>query len=315
MSSTLWRRVFLALYLLVMSAASLFILGRTFAAGEMVQIDDQEAVMRRRTSSVLTRLTIDDPCWPAVEITGRELLFSLTQQMNAIPRVKGQFPGEAPGKLSGQMAFADGTQEDFSISTVLTIGQRVYYSPEAQTQLENIRQLLASHLYTLENLASFFYPRQLVTLSDGEASLALSSESMGLLRRAIEEGALVEDSQEVEQLVGGPPPGTPSRCAVRRGWTSCGWWSMPTNPSRSTTPIPPGSPFSSALAGSWSPSARSCWRRDKFRPLSSRWVESWGGDGGFVSTQNLPAHRGNREYEDVRCCPLPAGCSPRRVPE
>ena len=178
MSSTLWRRVFLALYLLVMSAASLFILGRTFAAGEMVQIDDQEAVMRRRTSSVLTRLTIDDPCWPAVEITGRELLFSLTQQMNAIPRVKGQFPGEAPGKLSGQMAFADGTQEDFSISTVLTIGQRVYYSPEAQTQLENIRQLLASHLYTLENLASFFYPSQLVTLSDGEASLALSSESM-----------------------------------------------------------------------------------------------------------------------------------------
>ncbi len=206
MSSTLWRRVFLALYLLVMRAASLFIQGRTFAAGEMVQIDDQEAVMRRRTSSVLTRLTIDDPCWPAVEITGRELLFSLTQQMNAIPRVKGQFPGEAPGKLSGQMAFADGTQEDFSISTVLTIGQRVYYSPEAQTQLENIRQLLASHLYTLENLASFFYPRQLVTLSDGEASLALSSESMGLLRRAIEEGALVEDSQEVEQLVGGPPP-------------------------------------------------------------------------------------------------------------
>ena len=100
------------------------------------------------------------------------------------------------------MAFADGTQEDFSISTVLTIGQRVYYSPEAQTQLENIRQLLASHLYTLENLASFFYPSQLVTISDGEAS----SESMGLLRRAIEEGALVEDSQEVEQLVGGPPP-------------------------------------------------------------------------------------------------------------
>ena len=75
----------------------------------------------------------------SMEITGRELLFSLTQQMNAIPRVKGQFPGEAPGKLSGQMAFADGTQEDFSISTVLTIGQRVYYSPEAQTQLENIR--------------------------------------------------------------------------------------------------------------------------------------------------------------------------------
>ncbi len=291
MSSTLWRRVFLALYLLVMSAASLFILGRTFAAGEMVQIDDQEAVMRRRTSSVLTRLTIDDPCWPAVEITGRELLFSLTQQMNAIPRVKGQFPGEAPGKLSGQMAFADGTQEDFSISTVLTIGQRVYYSPEAQTQLENIRQLLASHLYTLENLASFFYPRQLVTLSDGEASLALSSESMGLLRRAIEEGALVEDSQEVEQLVGGPPPRYTIQVRSPEGLDQL------------------------RLVVSWSPSARSCWRRDKFRPLSSRWVESWGGDGGFVSTQNLPAHRGNREYEDVRCCPLPAGCSPRRVPE
>lgn len=206
MSSNLRRRVLLTLYLLAMAAASLFILGRTFASGEMVQIDDQEAVMRRRTSSVLTRLTIDDPCWPAVEITDHEFLFSLTQQMNSIPRVKGQFPGEAPGKLSGQMTFAGGTQEDFSISTVLTVGQRVYYSPEAQTQLENIRLALASRLYTLGNLASFFYSGQQVILSDGEAALSLSPENMGLLRGAIEGGELVEDAQEADQLVGGPPP-------------------------------------------------------------------------------------------------------------
>ena len=50
MSSTLWRRVFLAVYMLVMVAASLWIVGRAFAPGSMVQIHDQEAVMRRRTS-------------------------------------------------------------------------------------------------------------------------------------------------------------------------------------------------------------------------------------------------------------------------
>ena len=96
MSSTLWRRVFLAVYMLVMVAASLWIVGRAFAPGSMVQIHDQEAVMRRRTSNVLTSLTISDPCWPDVTITDQDFLFALGQQMSAIPRVSGQFPGEAP---------------------------------------------------------------------------------------------------------------------------------------------------------------------------------------------------------------------------
>ena len=34
----LWRRVFLAVYMLVMVAASLWIVGRAFAPGSMVQI-------------------------------------------------------------------------------------------------------------------------------------------------------------------------------------------------------------------------------------------------------------------------------------
>ena len=120
MSSTLWRRVFLAVYMLVMVAASLWIVGRAFAPGSMVQIHDQEAVMRRRTSNVLTSLTISDPCWPDVTITDQDFLFALGQQMSAIPRVSGQFPGEAPGKITGTMIFADGSQEEFAAGTSTT---------------------------------------------------------------------------------------------------------------------------------------------------------------------------------------------------
>lgn len=205
MSSTLRRRVFLTIYLAAMAAASIFLLVRAFSSGEMVQIDDQEAVMRRRTSSVLTALSIDDPCWPEVTISDHLLLFSLSQQINSVPRVKGQFPGEAPGKLSGRMTFASGEEEPFSISTVLTIGQTVYYSPEAQAALEEIRSTLASQLYTLESLGSFFHPDRQVTLSDGENTLLLPPESMEPLRGVIEGGALVEDFEEIDQLVGGPP--------------------------------------------------------------------------------------------------------------
>lgn len=203
MSSTLRRRAFLTAYLAVMAAASILLLTRAFSSGELVQIDDQEAVMRRRTASVLTALSIQDPCWPAVEVTDHELLFSLSQRINAIPRVRGEFPGEAPGKLSGRMSFANGQEDPFSISTVLTIGETVYYSPEAQSALEGIRTTLAGQLYTLENLGSFFHPDRQVTLTDGESSLLLSPESMGLLRQAIEGGTLVEDFEEV---MGGPPP-------------------------------------------------------------------------------------------------------------
>ena len=49
-------------------------------------------------------------------------------QMSAIPRVSGQFPGEAPGKITGTMIFADGSQEEFAAGTVLAIGRTVYYS-------------------------------------------------------------------------------------------------------------------------------------------------------------------------------------------
>ena len=208
MSSTLWRRVFLAVYMLVMVAASLWIVGRAFAPGSMVQIHDQEAVMRRRTSNVLTSLTISDPCWPDVTITDQDFLFALGQQMSAIPRVSGQFPGEAPGKITGTMIFADGSQEEFAAGTVLVIGRTVYYSPQSQEELEDIRTTLAAQLYTLQNLATFFAPGYHVTLSDEAGAILLSPEEMGLARRAILEGEQVEDLLEVSQglLAGDDPP-------------------------------------------------------------------------------------------------------------
>lgn len=206
MSSTLWRRVFLAVYMLVMVAASLWIVGRAFAPGSMVQIHDQEAVMRRRTSNVLTSLTISDPCWPDVTITDQDFLFALGQQMSAIPRVSGQFPGEAPGKITGTMIFADGSQEEFAAGTVLVIGRTVYYSPQSQEELEDIRTTLAAQLYTLQNLATFFAPGYHVTLSDEAGAILLSPEEMGLARRAILEGEQVEDLLEVSQTVGDRPP-------------------------------------------------------------------------------------------------------------
>lgn len=203
MDQTIQRRIFLGVYLTVMILASLFLLGRSFAPGELVQIDDREAVMRRRTSSVLTSLILRDPCWQDMEVVDHELLYSLSRQINSIPRVSGQFPGEAPGKLSGEMTFADGTQEKFSLGTVLTIGGVVHYSPEAETALSELRRTLAGQLYTLQNLGAFFQDGHWVVLSDGEASQDLSPEAAGLLRQAIEAGTPVED---FEEIIGGPAP-------------------------------------------------------------------------------------------------------------
>ena len=203
MDQTIRRRTFLGIYLTVMILASLFLLEQTFAPGEMVQIDDREAVMRRRTSSVITSLILRDPYWQDMEIIDHELLYSLSQRINSIPRVSGEFPGDAPGKLSGEVTFADGTHETFSLGTVLTIGDVTYYSPEAETALSEIHRTLAGQLYTLQNLGAFFQPGHRVTLSDGEISQELSPEAAGQLRQAIEAGTLVED---FEEILGGPTP-------------------------------------------------------------------------------------------------------------
>lgn len=206
MDQTIRRRTFLAVYLTVMILASFLLLRWTFAPGELVQIDDRDAVMRRKNFVPLTSLVIRDPCWPDMKITDGSVLYALGQQINSIPRAGGEFPGEAPGKLSGEMTFADGSQETFSVGTVLTIGGTVFYSPEAAEELQEIRSAIAAHLYTLQNLGSFFQPDHQVTLSDGDTSLDLSPEAMGLLRRVIEAGELVEDFEGVSVQDGGRPP-------------------------------------------------------------------------------------------------------------
>ena len=206
MDHTLRRRTFLGIYLTVMILASLFLLRQAFAPGEMVQIDDREAVMRRRTTSPLSSLTVRDPCWPDREITDREVLYLLSQRIASIPRASGPFPGEAPGKITGTMIFADGSQEEFAAGTVLVIGRTVYYSPQSQEELEDIRTTLAAQLYTLQNLATFFAPGYHVILSDEAGAILLSPEEMGLARRAILEGEQVEDLLEVSQTVGDRPP-------------------------------------------------------------------------------------------------------------
>ncbi len=203
MDHTLRRRTFLGIYLTVMILASLFLLRQAFAPGEMVQIDDREAVMRRRTTSPLSSLTVRDPCWPDREITDREVLYLLSQRIASIPRASGPFPGEAPGKLGVEMTFAGGDREPFTIGTFLTIGEVVYYSPEAEGELAELRAAIAGQLYTLPNLGSFFQPGRQVILSNGEAALELTPEAMELLRRAIEGGEPVE---EFEEILGGPAP-------------------------------------------------------------------------------------------------------------
>lgn len=205
-SPALWPRVSLAVYAVVMVALSAAIVAYLFAPSGMVQIDDQEAVMRRRTANVLTSLTIDSSCWPQVTITDPELLFVLGQRINAIPRVSGEYPGEAPGKVTGRMDFADGSREEFSVGTVLTIGQAVYYSRETQEELEAIRDGLAAQLYTLGNLASFFRTENQVTLSDETAAIPLAPEEAALVGQVIAEGELVEDLAEASETVGDRPP-------------------------------------------------------------------------------------------------------------
>jgi len=206
MSSTFWRRFFLTVYVLAMVAVSIFIIAYVFAPGEMVQIHDQEAVMRRRTSSLLTSLTIDDPHWTQVTITDQDFLLALGQKINSIPRVSGQYPGEAPGKITGTMVFASGDQEEFTVGTVLTIGRTVYYSPETQQELSEIYSTLASQLYTLQNLAAFFHPDNRIMLADESTSILLSPEEMDLIRGSVQGGELVEDLAEVSQTVGDRAP-------------------------------------------------------------------------------------------------------------
>lgn len=206
MASTLWRRVFLTVYVVSMLCISCFIVARAFDDGGLVLIDDQGAVMRRRAPSILTAVELEDPCWPRTVITDQDYLFLLSQRLQAIPQVSGPFPGEAPGKLVGRMTFAGGTQEDFTLSNALTIGPRVYYSPEVKEELESIRLSLAARLYTLSNLAAFFRPDSQVVLEDGAAAITLSPEAMELMRLAVEEGEVVEELTEVSETVGDRPP-------------------------------------------------------------------------------------------------------------
>lgn len=206
MDQTIRRRTFLAVYLTVMILASLLLLRWTLAPGELEQIDDREAVMRRRTFVPLTGLVVRDPCWPDMEVTDGVALYALGQRINAIPRAGGEFPGEAPGKLTGELSFADGTQAPFSVGTVLTIGETVYYSPEAAEELEEIREVIAGYLYTLPSLGSFFQPDHQVTLSDEKTSMGLSPEAMEQLRQTILAGALVEDFEGVTPQEGGRLP-------------------------------------------------------------------------------------------------------------
>ena len=201
MSSPLLRRIILTAYVAVMVLASLFIISRTFSDGDMVQIDDREAVMRRRTTGVLVSLTVDDPVWEPVTISDQEYLFNLSQQINALPRVEGQFPGEGQEKLSGVMEFANGSREEYSISTVLTIGQTVYYSDEVEEALQKIRQDLAARLYTPGNLSHLLSAGPGVILENGSLSAALSSEETGRLCQAVQAGEVVENPQEVSQTV------------------------------------------------------------------------------------------------------------------
>lgn len=206
MASTLWRRVILTVYVVSMVIVSCFIVGRTFDDGGVVYIDDQEAVMRRRSPGILTSVVLEDPCWPRTVITDPDYLFLLSQRVRAIPRVSGSFPGEAPGKITGRVTFAGGADEAFSLSNALTIGRMVFYGAEFQEELESIRLSLAGRLYTLQNLAAFFWPDNQVVLDDGSSAIALTPEAMELMRRAIEEGEVVEDLDDVSQTVGGRPP-------------------------------------------------------------------------------------------------------------
>ena len=201
MSSTHLRRLIAAAYVAAMVLASAFILSRGFAHSEMVQIDDREAVMRRRTAGVITTLTVDDPVWDPVIITDPEYLFDLSQELNSLPRVEGQFPGESLEKLSGVMEFADGSREEYSVSNVLTLGQTVYYSKETAEDIQKIRRELAARYYTPGNLARLLDDDLLLLLEGGGLSHTLTEEEVRRLCQAVEAGEAVEDPSEVSQTV------------------------------------------------------------------------------------------------------------------
>ena len=59
MASTLWRRIFLGVYVVSMVLVSLLLVLLAFDDGEMVQIDDQAEVMRRRTPSIVASVTLE----------------------------------------------------------------------------------------------------------------------------------------------------------------------------------------------------------------------------------------------------------------
>ena len=206
MTSMERRRLWLALYGVAMVLLSGWILSRLFAPGELVRIYDREEVMRLRSPAILTEVTVEDDCWRNISITDPDLLFQLNQWLGAIPLVRGEFPGEAPGKISGTFYFADGSKASYEVGKVLTMDGAVYYSKRTEDELEELHECLSNRLYTLENLATFFEADHQVYLTDGVEGRNLSPEEMGLLEVTIRQGELVDDLEEVEQAVSDRTP-------------------------------------------------------------------------------------------------------------
>ena len=224
MTSMERRRLWLALYGVAMVLLSGWILSRLFAPGELVRIYDREEVMRLRSPAILTEVTVEDDCWRNISITDPDLLFQLNQWLGAIPLVRGEFPGEAPGKISGTFYFADGSQASYEVGKVLTMDGAVYYSKRTEDELEELHECLSNRLYTLENLATFFEADHQVYLTDGVEGRNLSPEEMGLLELTIRQGELVDDLEEVEQAVSDRTPRYTIYVRDLKGTEQVGLW-------------------------------------------------------------------------------------------
>lgn len=199
------RRKSLAVFLvLAMVAVGLIPLLYVTNSGQLVRLE--EADLDQLDSKTPISLTIADPLWGEVYIYEYSEMSEITQLMRSLPVAAGAFPGEGLDKLSGYFTYPDGMTRIFSITTVLRVGDQVFYSETAQERLQSIKKRLEERFYTVSRLSSLLNPEHHVFLFNGTDSMELAPEALAGITAALQVGEIVEDREEAALTVSDRKP-------------------------------------------------------------------------------------------------------------
>lgn len=180
------RNVFLAVYVSVLLTASVWLCVATFGTQRTVLIDDRDVVMQRRTSVVPVSAEIRAPRWGSSELEDRNKIFELSQLMGRISLYyigSSQVPESEA--LEGKITYIDGTSIAFVLESTLCYEGNAYGGSSMVFELESLRRMLTQEMYTLNNLAGFFYPQHHIAITRNGISQTLGGDAVELLRSAL----------------------------------------------------------------------------------------------------------------------------------